>query len=147
MNPKPVVILLAEDDADDRMIFREANAMIPRPSILQETFDGESVLKLLGETVVLPDVLVMDINMGGINGIECLRLIRADKRFVQLPVIMMSTANQYQTILEAKNSGANYYVIKPASFEILQAIITYITDIDWNRHVPNSEEFLLNNIV
>lgn len=75
----------------------------------------------------------------------CAKMIRADERLKHLPIIMMSTSLNEETIAEAKNAGATRYVIKPGAFSELRAVIQYMCMMDWRSDI--SKHFILNEEV
>lgn len=147
MNTRSTLVLLAEDDAEDRYFFREAVGLVSKTAIVEEALNGEMVMNLLGTMLLAPDFIVLDINMPLMNGMECLKLIRLNDRFRGLPVVMMSTTNEYKTISAARKAGATFYAIKPASSTGMLAIVTYLLNFGWSGYQPNDDDFLLNNIV
>jgi len=117
-------IMLADDDADDRMLFEEALREICSDSKLITTIDGIDLLNILNETVPpVPDVIFLDINMPRLNGMECLGKIRGDLKLKSIPVIVYSTSNNQENIDLAYIAGANYYARKPSSFGELKSVI------------------------
>ncbi len=79
----------------------------------------------------LPDVIVLDVNMPGMSGIECLKIIRKTTGLDHLPVIIMSTSTNPKTIDDAFNSGADSYAVKPGKFDDLKSIVEKIIITDW----------------
>jgi len=63
-----------------------------------------------------PALILLDINLPGKNGLEVLRLIRAEKRFSTIPIIILTTSPSVETVKKTADLGANDYVIKPADF-------------------------------
>lgn len=129
----PKSILLVEDDADDRMLFTDALSELELDVHLKTAShcdDGiEALISPLDE---LPDVVVMDINMPGKNGLECLEDIRNHARLKTLPVVILSTDNDESVIRDAFRRGANFYITKPNSFQALKKEVQKILSIDWN---------------
>lgn len=141
----PSVILLAEDDPDDRILFREAVAALGKNISIVEADNGQTTLELLDSSILQPEFIVLDINMPRITGIGCLQRIRADERFRNIPVVIMSTSSDAVTVMEARNAGATRYAIKPASFNELTALVRYMCDAKLKP--AGDEEFVLNRIV
>ena len=86
-----MVILYADDDEDDREIFVEILKNIDEGIRLVQAEDGFHTLTIL-DSIDLPDIIFLDINMPVLNGYETLAEIRKDKRFSQVKVVMFSTA-------------------------------------------------------
>ncbi len=70
-----------------------------------------------------PDVVLMDIHMQGMNGVELCRFIRRDPRTAHLPIILMSSDTQSALIAEARAAGANAFIPKPIDLEMLEKIL------------------------
>lgn len=142
------LVLLAEDDADDRLLFREALNTVRITSTdtikLIETDNGQTMLDFLQASASLPNLIVLDMNMPGINGSECLKRIRADARLAEIPVVVMSTSANEATISEARDAGATKYAIKPSGFKELTSLVQYICGAQVND--PGTE-FILNHVI
>src|SRR5919197_2175248 len=100
-------LLLIDDEADVQYSFRR---IFDSPEIeLTTASSGEEGLKLMAR--VRPDLVMMDVRMGGMNGLETLRRIR--QMDAKLPVIMMTAYGTTQTAIEAMKLGAYDYLLKP----------------------------------
>ncbi|MEN6304258.1 MAG: response regulator [Armatimonadia bacterium] len=117
-------ILLVEDNPDHAEITMDAikNSNVVNPVAWVE--DGESGLdylyrrgKYADRTDPDPALVLLDIKLPGIDGLEVLAKIREDDRFAGLPVVMLTTSSQEGEILKAYMSHANSYVVKPMSFK------------------------------
>lgn len=125
-------IALAEDDSDDQLLFTEALKQVSKECTLHTVPNGMLLLDLLEERKnSLPDVIVLDVNMPGMSGIECLKIIRKTSGLDHLPVIIMSTSTNPKTIDDAFASGANSYAVKPGKFDDLKKIVGKIVFTDW----------------
>lgn len=71
----------------------------------------------------LPDVLFPDLNMPVKNGIECLQLLREDRKFDSVPIIIYSTGVSKNDIDKAYRIGANYFIVKPNTIEDIAGMI------------------------
>jgi two-component system response regulator len=122
MNPK--VILLVEDNPSDRDLTRRAleRAHISNELIVAE--DGQEALDyLFGQGQYqgrdlddLPTVVLLDINLPKLNGLEVLQRIRAHETTRRMPVVMLTTSDQEQDMVASYNLGANSYIRKPVDF-------------------------------
>jgi two-component system response regulator len=124
MNSDP--ILLVEDNPDDIDLTTRALRQNNITNELIVTCDGEEALHYLlpqdGKTRP-PVVVLLDINIPKINGLEVLRTIRSDARTRCIPVVVLTTSNEERDIVESYQLGANSYVRKPVAFEnFLEAI-------------------------
>jgi sigma-B regulation protein RsbU (phosphoserine phosphatase) len=113
------VVLVVDDNADNR----DALARRLQRSGYQVKLaaDGPAALRLLAESPC--DLVLLDVMMPGMNGLEVLRKIRDTRSPMQLPVIMATARDQSADIAEALNLGANDYVTKPLDFVVLLARI------------------------
>jgi len=140
-------ILLAEDDEDDRLFFKEAISELKINSELTIVNDGVQLMNYLNQKdVVLPHLLFLDINMPRKNGMKALQEIRNDERLKDLSVAMYSTSSAQKDIEAALANGANIYINKPSDFDHLKRIITKAVSVNWQYHTSglNKENFILN---
>lgn len=123
-----ITILLADDDAADRLLFKEALDELPIASQLSTVNNGEALMKRLKKRgSQLPDVLFLDINMPRKNGFASLAEIKLNARLQDLPVIIFSTASDQQMenikINQVFKDAAHYYIRKPNTFSELKKVI------------------------
>lgn len=118
------IILLVEDNASDEALTLRA---LKKSNISNEVVvmrDGAAALDwLFGRgahadraTAPLPQLVLLDLNLPKIGGLDVLRAIRADERTKLLPVVILTSSKQDQDLLQGYGSGANSYVIKPVDF-------------------------------
>ncbi len=135
-------IFLADDDADDRMFFEDALKQLPIPTQLTLSNDGLELMSNL-ETVV-PDVIFLDLNMPRKNGFQCLEEIRNTPKLNDIPIVIFSTTANEDAVNKTYQLGANYYICKPHSFELLvKAIETVLTLEMLLKPQPPKENFIL----
>lgn len=121
-------ILVAEDDADDRILLADAFVESGVPVELDFVSDGVELLDRLGELAMepgmsLPDLLLLDLNMPRMDGREALRSIREQDGLRHLPVIILTTSKAELDIRVSYQLGANSYVTKPRRFDELTAVL------------------------
>ena len=124
---KGITILLAEDDADDRLLVKEALAEGRVLNELRSVEDGEELLDYLRrqgryadpEASPRPGLVLLDLNMPRKDGREALREIKADPDLKRIPVVVMTTSKAEEDIVRSYDLGANSYVTKPVTFERL----------------------------
>ncbi len=135
-------IFLADDDADDCMLFEDALKEVSDSASLVTANDGVELMDILKKTVPPPpDVIFLDLNMPRKNGFECLLEIRGSQRFKDIPVVIFSTSSQEDSIDRVYKAGANFYIKKPGSFPKLKTAIRKILDTDWkNLSGPNTPD-------
>jgi CheY-like chemotaxis protein len=119
-------ILLADDDTDDCLFFKDAiGEMIPF-SNFTAVHNGEQLMQLLNsKTNKLPDVLFLDLNMPRKNGFECLSEIKQNAALKALPVVVFSTSFEQEVVNRLYDNGAQYFIRKPAEFSLYKKIILH----------------------
>jgi len=125
------MILIAEDDADDRFLLQAAFDENSFDDDLQFVENGVELLEHLNgcisaEEVVLPDFILLDLNMPKKDGREVLKEIKQVPDFRKIPIIIFSTTNNRQEITRCYELGANSYITKPNSFEQLIQVVKTI---------------------
>jgi CheY-like chemotaxis protein len=133
MNPKQLHILLADDDMDDCIFFKQALDELGITAQLTTMPDGEKLMQYLAdESTVLPHMLFLDLNMPRKNGFECLIEIKLNKKLKQLPVVVFSTSFEQEAVNRLYQNGAQYFIRKPSGFsqykKIIQQLITLISE-------------------
>ena len=124
MKKKDLNILLADDDTDDCIFFKEALDDLVIKTNLTTVHDGEQLMIYLAETSrELIDVLFLDINMPRKNGFECLTEIKQNEKLKDLPVIIFSTSYEQEVVNSLYESGAHYFIRKPSDFSQFTTII------------------------
>jgi len=124
MNLKHLNILLADDDIDDCIFFKQAVEELLLPVNFTAVHDGEQLMQqLTNETNKLPHVLFLDLNMPRKNGFECLSEIKLNEKLKQLPVIMFSTSFEQGVVNQLYLNGAQYFIRKPSEFTQFKKII------------------------
>jgi two-component system response regulator len=122
MNDSP--ILLVEDNPDDVMLTLRAFKKNNITNELIVAGDGEQALEYLlpaddrqpRRDRLQPAIVLLDINLPKVSGLEVLRRLRADERTEALPVIVLTTSNEERDMVESYRLGANSYVRKPVVF-------------------------------
>jgi CheY-like chemotaxis protein len=138
---KPLEIVYTDDDDDDLGFFREALAEIDKPTRL-ETFTGSNDLftYLYAPEPPVMDILFLDINMPGKNGLDCLYEIRQSTRYSKIPVIMFTTSMRPLDIEASYLKGANMYMKKPAGFRELVATLQKLFSDRWYGRIMNYQK-------
>ncbi len=124
MPPKNIKILLADDDLGDCMLFKDALEELPISTRLTIVHNGEQVVEELNrEGMKLPDVLFLDLNMPRKNGFAALGEIKRHPEMEKLPVIIISTSSELDSIKKVFRDAAHYYICKPVDFSQLKKVI------------------------
>jgi CheY-like chemotaxis protein len=140
-------ILLADDDEDDRLFFRDAFKELKLKTVLKMVNDGVELMEYLKTpNVQLPNVIFLDINMPRKGGKECLREIRQDERLKNLSVAIYSTSSSEDDIEDTLVLGANIYIKKPNDFASLKKVLSDVITLNWQYHTSglNKDNFLFS---
>lgn len=123
---------MAEDDPDDLLLFREALKHSNAACELIAASSGSEIIDALAKLYPRkPDVVILDINMPGMNGLECLKEIRSNKLYRDIPVGMLSTSADAAYVDKAYKTGANFFAVKPPSYSVLVELIDRLVTRDW----------------
>ncbi len=142
-----IKVLLADDDEDDRLFFREAFKEIKIRTKVMTFNDGEELMAHLNNNGhEMPHILFLDLNMPRKNGIECLQEIKRTDSLKDIPVAIYSTSASEEDIEETFVKGANVYIKKPNDFGMLKKILEEVITINWQYNTSglNRDTFLLN---
>lgn len=124
MNTNQLQILLADDDEDDCLFFKEALDELPIATHLTTVWDGEQLMQLLTKSLEpLPHVLFLDLNMPRKSGYECLLELKRDQKLSPLPVIILSTSFEPAMVDLLYKNGAKACLCKPAGRSALKQVI------------------------
>jgi CheY-like chemotaxis protein len=139
--------MLADDDEDDRLFFKEAFEEVKIKYKISTFNDGEQLMDYLYEAGnPLPDIIFLDLNMPRKSGIECLKEIRNNDRLKKISVAIYSTSSSEQDIEDTFVSGANVYIKKPNDFNMLKKILSDVVHINWQYITDglNKDSFILS---
>ena len=118
-----VTILLVDDENINHII---AKRILREEGALQSVFSGEDALQYLGEGQ-LPDLILMDIMMPGMNGLETYRAIKEEAAWKDIPLIFLTARDDRETEAECLAEGAKGFVSKPFSPEELLGMVRQAT--------------------
>lgn len=123
----PTRFLLIEDDPDHAALICAAIGQARAWCEIQHAASGEAALEILSQQKgAKPDVLLLDVNLPGIGGLQVLEKIKADPRFETLPVVMLTTSNTEADLQTAYRHHANSYVIKPTDYTEMKRVMNEI---------------------
>ncbi|MCC6239026.1 MAG: response regulator [Phycisphaerales bacterium] len=129
-NLKPITILLADDDADDRLLAREALAESRLANDLRVVEDGEQLMDYLyrrgpysNDNAPRPGLILLDLNMPRKDGREALSEIKADNNLRGIPIIVLTTSKAEEDIYRTYDLGVNSFITKPVTFEGLVQVM------------------------
>lgn len=116
-------ILVVDDHSKMRRLIREQLLALGYANVL-EADDGQSALPILKAGGI--DLIITDLSMPGLNGIELTRCIRDDARLKAMPVVMISVDSSNEQVERATAAGANCYIVKPFTPEVLDQQIAAV---------------------
>lgn len=118
MRPPHVDILLVEDNPNDAELTLRALKQRNLASQLHLCRDGAEALEFFAANVgPLPKVVLLDLKLPKVNGLEVLRMIKADDRTKTIPVVVLTSSREEPDIEKAYALGANSYIVKPVDFD------------------------------
>ncbi len=131
----PLRIVVVDDDKATATYLGDSLRLLGHQ--VQVTLGPRSALTQLSR--LIPDMVFLDMNMPGVDGLEICRYLRRDPKTARIPVVIVS-ANEQQAYKEAaRKAGANYYIVKPAMIEDLEKAIGYLSPITARAHHSNVE--------
>jgi len=134
---KPVLLL--EDDNVDAMTVKRAMKDLKVGNLLVRVINGEEALKYLQDSAnVKPCVILLDLNMPKMNGVEFLKIVKADPQLKAIPVVVLTTSKTDQDRFECFNQSVAGYIVKPVGYNgFVEAI--RILDLYWTlSEIPGS---------
>ncbi|MCZ8196964.1 MAG: response regulator [Flavobacterium sp.] len=114
---KSLNILLIEDDAIEVMKFNRVLKTLDLNHKIIEANNGEEALNILKVKEFIPDIVILDLNMPKINGIEFLGILKEDDYLKYIPAIILTTSNNHKDVLECYKIGIAGYVLKPLKYD------------------------------
>jgi len=145
VNQAPVYILLiAEDDEDDCLLARQALKRVPRPIDARFVADGEELIAYLRRqgryedpaSSPEPHLILLDLNMPNIDGLEALSTMKGDPSLCAIPVVAFSTSTAPRDVEDSHTLGVNDFASKPATFDELVDFMRTVTDYWFDRALP-----------
>lgn len=127
---RPTVILMADDDADDRLLAQDALAESKIPNELHFVENGEELMdylhrrgKFSAASAPRPGLILLDLNMPKKDGREALREMKASPDLRRIPVVILTTSKADTDIGHSYDLGANSFISKPVSFDALVGVM------------------------
>lgn len=133
LNPEKLKVLLVEDNPDDVTIVRRAMRKSDLKCDLYVASDGEEALDMLArkgefEDTPRPDLILLDINLPKINGLEVLAKIKQDDQLKRIPVIVLTISEREEDMARAYDSGAASYMTKPVDSKDFERLIQTVQE-------------------
>ncbi len=110
-------ILLIEDDTIEVMKLKRVVTTLGLDHQIEEANNGEAAFSLLKNAEDLPDIILLDLNMPKINGIEFLTTLKNDDKLRYIPTIILTTSNNQKDMLACYRLGIAGYILKPLKYE------------------------------
>jgi CheY-like chemotaxis protein len=114
---KTLKILFIEDDVIEVMKFNRVVATLELTHQIIEANNGDDALVLLQSDENLPDIILLDLNMPKLNGIEFLTILKNDLKLKYIPTIIVTTSSNFKDIKECYKIGIAGYILKPLKYE------------------------------
>ena len=121
----PAEILLVEDSQDDAELTIRAITTNNITNRIELARDGVAALEYLNSDRPLPRLILLDLKLPRMNGLEVLKAIRTNPRTQMLPVVVLTSSREEPDIVAAYKLGVNSYIVKPVEFE---AFVKAVTD-------------------
>ena len=132
---KAITILLVEDSESDARLIKEFLKEVNFNSVLHTVNDGIEALDFLYmhcEYDYSPDLVILDLNLPRMNGIEVLKKIKNDDKLKRIPVIVLTTSTATEDIEDCYRNYANCYLVKPADLDEFAKVINSINEFWFN---------------
>lgn len=120
------LIYIIDDDTDDCELLQSALSSIDSYIQCITAHNGLDAMKILRDLTVLPDVIVLDLNMPMVNGKEVLKELKNDEAFAEIPVVIYTTSSDEKDKADALKSGADQYIVKPSSYKGIENVANTI---------------------
>jgi len=122
------LILMADDDNDDCMLARDAFQFSGARGTMDFVDDGIELIKYLSRSDILPALILLDLNMPRKNGRQALKEVKSIPAFQNIPVVVLTTSREENDFVYCRETGANLFITKPASFSEWIEIMRYIAE-------------------
>lgn len=136
-------IVLAEDSLEHCFFFKKALKEIDPFIQFTEVHDGDELIALLQS--FHSDLLFLDLAMPCKNGIQCIKELREDRAYDNLPIVVFSITSQNNAIQTAYGFGANLFLVKPGEYNLLETSLTNILSMDWTNPKKITEKHFYKN--
>jgi CheY-like chemotaxis protein len=130
-------LLLVEDNPDDAMIIQRAVAQLGLSEKMVHAPSAEQALvHLRSATKDKPALILLDLNMSGMSGIEFLQTLKSDPGLAAIPVVVLTISNERRDILRSFDLHAAGYIVKPSDYETAVKTLKIIEDYWSLSHLP-----------
>lgn len=126
---KALNILLIEDDAIEVMKFNRVLSSLNMKHKITVANNGEEAIAVLKVKEIIPDIIILDLNMPKISGIEFLEILKQDPYLKYIPAVILTTSNNHKDVMECYKIGIAGYVLKPLKYDDyvdrIKSIVSY----------------------
>lgn len=131
-------VLLVEDNFIEIVKLKRAISILEMNHHVDEAEHGEIALEMLKSGNVNPDIVLLDLNMPKMNGLEFLSIVRNDEELRHLPIIVLTTSSNSLDLMEAYKLGVSGYILKPLKYD------DYIKKIQYTLNYWSVNELIAN---
>lgn len=126
--PEPIQVLLVEDNPGDADLTRESLESSPLPVELTVAVNGAQAVDMLHKRGPFalrsnPNLILLDLNLPGLDGRAVLKDVKADPTLQQIPVCVLTSSASETDIFQSYRLGANCYLVKPIDFKTFQVLV------------------------
>ena len=121
-----IEVLLVEDNASDVELTLRALQKRNLANRVVVARDGVEALELLQRPAPLPKVVLLDLKLPKLNGLEVLRRLKSDERTRRIPVVVLTSSHEEPDVEESYRLGVNSYIVKPVDFESFASAVAEV---------------------
>jgi CheY-like chemotaxis protein len=114
---KYLKILLVEDNLIELMKMKRTVSFLKLEHQITEAKNAEIALEILEDNNGLPDIILLDLNMPKISGVEFLSILKSREEFMHIPTVILTTSNNKKDLEECYRIGVSGYILKPLKYE------------------------------
>lgn len=114
---KKLNILLIEDNSIEIMKMKRTISVLKLEHTINEAKNVDEALAFLEDRSRIPDIILLDLNMPKISGIEFLSILKNDENLKHIPTIILTTSNNHKDVIECYTIGISGYILKPLKYE------------------------------
>ncbi|WP_137290143.1 response regulator [Natronorubrum halophilum] len=134
----PIEILLVEDNPGDVRLTQEAFKQLSTETIIHVAIDGDEAFDFLSsrydsDTELVPDLVLLDLNLPRMGGLEFLETVQDDPNLSRVPVLVLTSSNAIEDVLESYELAANAYLTKPTDPDEYAAMVEAVADFWFQR--------------
>lgn len=122
-NASPIYALMIDDSRSDISLMRRALKKSKNSCFLMTAPDGSEALRLLSACEVLPQLIILDLNMAGMTGLETLEALKSDVRYTHIPVVVFSSSTFEEDVIKSYRGHCSAFVRKPSDMSKLIPLV------------------------